>query len=509
MVPERIWSPGGAGSDWVIGDTGQIDTQEQRLLSTEITGANDTIVTREGNDWVLAGLGDDTVITGEGTDSVLGDAGAMTYGSNLVRPDYLASDSVNGGDDAIQTGNGDSFVIAGMGSDQISALNGLDIVLADLGFIDNRIPRYESSALFGDDDSVDVGAGGSFVFGGLGNDSLTSRDGNERDFIFGDNGYVQGPESVLEAATLTPESGGDDIIELDGGADVIMAGNGADQLFGGDGIDVLIGDHASLKTENGNRRFDTTDPGLGGNDILNGGADNDMMIGGKGNDEFIGDFTEDSILGNFGQITDSTNFSGSGVSSDPGNRELIAELLFDLYNYSVYDSQNPARQDRVLSLQPVLTSDEARALTSQELLDFLRSLPVDDITGGSVGNEANIAGSLSELEAPAAGDDQSQESNDENAERATPSSGSDNEQQEAPEAGLMPGVNSKTPRVEENESEDNELVTAGALLAAVASARGWQYRNRLDRFDEKTVDWQSGASYSRWQRTTSGNNNNT
>lgn len=108
-------------------------------------------------------------------------------------------------------------------------------------------------------------AGGAYVFGGQGADTII--DANGSNFIFGE--------------------GGNDVLAGQGGQDSIYGGSGQDQLQGGADNDMLAGDTGN----------DTLDGGSGadrlygdaGNDLLDGGAGDgagDSVYGGAGDDTF-------------------------------------------------------------------------------------------------------------------------------------------------------------------------------------------------------------------------------
>ena len=91
-------------------------------------------------------------------------------------------------------------------------------------------------------------------------------------------------DQIVVAETLTF------VFELNGmgGDDVIAGGAGTDTLNGGAGMDTLLG--------------------RGGNDQLFGGAGNDLLIGGEGNDGLNGEANDDTLSGDNGN----DNLSGGG-----------------------------------------------------------------------------------------------------------------------------------------------------------------------------------------------------
>lgn len=111
------------------------------------------------------------------------------------------------------------------------------------------------------DDTMD-GADGSpaFLSGGIGNDSITGGNGNDR--LFGDSGH-----DYISAGL------GNDTVYGGDGADGLFAGEGDDQIYGGAGADDIS------DTGGFNRIF-----GEGGNDRIYAGDDDDFVSGGAGED---------------------------------------------------------------------------------------------------------------------------------------------------------------------------------------------------------------------------------
>lgn len=109
------------------------------------------------------------------------------------------------------------------------------------------------------------------VYGGAGNDTITTGKGNDR------------VDGGLGNDTISTGAGRDDVFG-NGGDDVIDAGSGHDVVYGGDGNDTL----------RGGKGRDTIEGGKG-NDILEGGSGNDVLSGGLGDDTIRGDTGNDVI----------------------------------------------------------------------------------------------------------------------------------------------------------------------------------------------------------------------
>jgi glycerophosphoryl diester phosphodiesterase len=168
-----------------------------------------------------------TLITGDGADFVEGTTG-----------------------NTIQTGNGDDTVLVG-GKSSVSAGDGKDQIFigqngaasntsADGGNGDDVITVVEASGsnnLLGaaGDDALSVVEGSrQSLFGGSGNDTLTSGGSNNR--LYGGSG-----DDKLFSSVNDSLSGGD-------GNDVLFAGEGGNRLSGGTGVDQFWIANASLPT---------------------------------------------------------------------------------------------------------------------------------------------------------------------------------------------------------------------------------------------------------------------
>lgn len=117
------------------------------------------------------------------------------------------------------------------------------------------------------------------VYGGAGNDTITTGKGNDR------------IDGGLGNDTIKSGAGRDDVFG-NGGDDVIDAGSGHDVVYGGDGNDTL----------RGGKGRDTLEGGAG-NDVLEGGSGNDVLSGGLGDDTIRGDAGNDVVYTGAGKDT--------------------------------------------------------------------------------------------------------------------------------------------------------------------------------------------------------------
>lgn len=131
-----------------------------------------------------------------------------------------------------------------------------------------NVSAVDSIEVFGLDgnDTINIATNviGSYVLGGLGNDTITGSNGND----------------TLSGAA------GKDRLNGRGGDDRLAGGKHADQLSGGEGNDRLYGEGSDDRIE-----------GNDGRDRAYGGSGNDTMLGGNHNDTMYGEDGNDSLDG--------------------------------------------------------------------------------------------------------------------------------------------------------------------------------------------------------------------
>ncbi|MBI2314196.1 MAG: hypothetical protein HYU77_17055, partial [Betaproteobacteria bacterium] len=268
-------------------------------------------------------------------------------GNDTVYADGAASaTSPQGGRDLVEAGAGQDRVVAGAGADWIEGGAGADIVSGDAGndalYGDTTNGRtltvaqaiaqgatQAATGLRGDwlaggagDDVLVSGADDDVLFGGQGADLLAGGGGD--DLLDGDNHYVAAGFDWTVAATANPfnrvlgplavEEGYAGV----GGADVLLGGAGNDLLLGGAGDDYLDGQADDdliaggegadvLVGGAGNDRLtgELNEPGLdpakAGDDYLDGGEGEDWLAGEAGADLLVGGTGNDTLLGGAGE----------------------------------------------------------------------------------------------------------------------------------------------------------------------------------------------------------------
>lgn len=257
---------------------------------------------------INTGAGNDQVNVSQRTDGTLDvDVNGQKYHVTLAPGQQLGVRSGDGNDmiHAADNVTVNMDVYGGAGNDSITTGRGIDRIDGGAG-----------------DDMIRSGAGRDDVFGNAGNDIIDAGDGH--DVVYGGDG--------------------DDIVRGGAGRDYIEGGAGNDTLTGGTGDDVLSGG-----------RGDDSILGEQGNDRVYTGAGRDTVNNGAGNDVVYGQTTDDTITAAQGANNAVTNVAlpttgagatlGSSVSvtgspefqqrinadldmlrSSPNGRQMLAQL---------------------------------------------------------------------------------------------------------------------------------------------------------------------------------------
>ena len=359
---------GGDNTDVVLGDNGHAIFNAAGILTYITTidpgiGGDDYIDTGSGNNTVLGGVGADQIFGKGGNDVIVGDNGNASFTDTGLLTYITTSDVAFGGDDVIKAGDGFNTILGGSGADQITGGANTDVIIGDNGNATfdpssgDSILRdiISTDVTVGGNDIINAGDGSNVVIGGFGADQITG--GANEDVILGDNGHgVFNALGILTyITTISPDVGGDDVINSGDGTNVVIGGIGADQINGGTGRDIVLGD-------NGNATFDdtgvltliqTSDAAVPGNydDIIKGFAGDNVIFGGNGNDQITTLGGNDVIAGDNGIATfDSTagasvirdiisTDTGIGgndtINAGDGNNIVIAGYGNDLVNTGV------------------------------------------------------------------------------------------------------------------------------------------------------------------------------
>jgi Ca2+-binding RTX toxin-like protein len=338
---------GGAGDDFLNGDT----DDDVRFIG------QDKLLGGDGNDRLMGGALDDVLDGGAGDDRLYGDAYFSPFALENAQP------SIHPGADVLLGGTGNDFLDGGSGNDRLDGGMGTDILLGQggddqldggdgqdtlIGGLGNDllVGGQGDDALYGDDQANGVEGGADVLDGGAGNDTLSGGAGDDT-YLFG-RGYGQdtitnfdtgfGRRDVIQ---LLPDVLPSDIVvtrgvdpsrtEL-GQADLILtiAGtqdqvtvrgffaaefNQIQQVIFRDGtiwdVPTLVSKASTLEgtveadvLKSTSLLLNETLMGLGGDDVLDGGAGADLLIGGTGDDTYVVDTMLDQIIERPGEGTD-------------------------------------------------------------------------------------------------------------------------------------------------------------------------------------------------------------
>jgi Ca2+-binding RTX toxin-like protein len=308
-------------ADILLGDNGVIvrndgTAEANDIFSTDPAfGGRDTIRGNGGDDIIIGGSGDDNAIGGTGNDIILGDNGYVRRNASDVVEEIETLFPAVGGSDRIEGNEGVDVVLAGAGNDTVFGNQSTDYLVGDNGRVEfnqdadlstiDRVTTTDPTS--GGNDTINGGAGDDFVLGGSGDDTIGGQ--TENDVLLGDNGQFQFTTGRLtRIATSDPTIGGRDVINGDAGDDIALGGANDDTINGFTGRDILLGDNGFLDyVEDSDPmtidRIQTTQPAVGGADTINGDAGDDIAIGGAGNDIIRGNQGNDQLLGDNGQVT--------------------------------------------------------------------------------------------------------------------------------------------------------------------------------------------------------------
>jgi Ca2+-binding RTX toxin-like protein len=369
----------GTGPDVILGDSGMVTRRADKTLVRVETlapgiGGADNILADDGFDVVFGGAMGDNILAGTDAsrDVVVGDNGFAVFDAAQVLLEIRSTDPSIGGDDNIVVGDGDDFVIGGIGNDFINVDratglpiaddSGKDVIIGDNGYAlfhavggkSLLTEIHTTSPESGGNDVIFAANGQDVVLGGSGSDYIDAGTDGSRDIVLGDNGEAFfGPtEVLLTIRTTDPAYGGDDAIRTGNGLDIVLGGSGNDlilasgandfqtalsliaagrygDLDGGDAVrDIVLGDNGEANFDAAGNLLNvkSTDPAIGGDDIIVTGRGNDVVIAGMGNDLVLadgGDEVTDMVIGDSGSAT----FDGSAAFL-PGEENAILSFNF-------------------------------------------------------------------------------------------------------------------------------------------------------------------------------------
>jgi len=437
---------------------------------------------------------------------IFGDNGRVEYAGPVGGLELSLMESTvpsQGGDDTIETGDGEKHIIGGFGADIITAGVGDHVVMGDNGRVNydtDGAPKVLETTdtvdhpEYGGDDVITLGSGDGVIFGGMGSDEITTHDGTE--VIFGDNGRVEyvGPVGGLELSLIEstlPLEGGDDTIRTGNGTKYIIGGFGSDSITTGTGSDILIGDNGVVECdENGlPETVYSTWPDVGGVDtlettagtnILIGGTKGDFIYGGSGRDAIFGDSGEVTLLNGVWHTLEATDyfiggddFMDGGAGNDvmmggAGNNtfagSLSEDIMIDTYGRVTF-TPDASKVTSVIRLDT--TSLIANVMTELEGGKDIGEIPEVETAGdrefadegwlfgsfqewGVSGAGMNLAGHKGSYGLAGTGDEQTDQPRDHHGLSQAPSAGEG--EPSIPESETLPG---EEPPIEEEATEEN------------------------------------------------------
>ena len=302
-------------ADVLLGDNGHASFVNGVLVNVFTTapavGGVDTITSGLGANVILGGAAGDVIHAGSDAafDVVLGDNGRVTYDAAtglLVRAE--TTDAAIGGADIIDGGDSANVILGGAAGDTITTLNptARSFILGDNGeatfTLTGAMIRFSTNApAIGGDDMITTGGASDLIAGGAANDVIHSGAGD--DFVVGDNGFFDFliPGTLSTMVSTDPTIGGTDMIYGEGDEDYIFGGTAGDFISGGLGHDVLLGDDGRYEAARpDNQKFTSIHTGAtdgGGNDTVHGDEGDDFILGQQGGDFLYGDAGDDDLTG--------------------------------------------------------------------------------------------------------------------------------------------------------------------------------------------------------------------
>ncbi|MFA5123470.1 FG-GAP-like repeat-containing protein, partial [Zavarzinia sp.] len=264
-------------------------------------------------------------VDGDGDlDALVGSSdGTLRYYENTgtaTAPVYVERTGAANPYDGLDVGAQSTPILADLDGD-----GDLDLASGESGGTLKYYPTTDP--VIGGDDIITLGEGDNIALGGFGNDTITT--GSGADIILGDNGavsYIPGTTQLLQATStdLVNGTGGIDTIITGDGNNLILAGVGADNVTAGAGLDLVMGDNGEFNwgaTTGLLESFMSTDPILGGNDVILVGEGDNIVVGGFGSDTITSGSGTDILLGDNGAVsyTPGTTNLLQAVSTDPVN----------------------------------------------------------------------------------------------------------------------------------------------------------------------------------------------
>ncbi len=296
-------------------------------------GGNDALYGGEGNDTLEGDNGGDLLYGGAGRDTVSYandktgvnvnlQTGAASGGEAASDQLFDIEDAIGGdGNDTFVADDDGSYIRGGIGNDTLTGSTGIDVL--DGGDNDDTLNGNEGNdQLLGraGTDSLYGGAGDDELDGGTGADIIDGGDGN--DTVLFDN-ELAAVTVNLSTNTAVSNNVTDTLVSIEivsgSNFDDDLTGNSdANRLYGRGGADIIRGD-ASEST--------------GSDDQLYGGSGNDTVYGNAGNDEIEGNADDDKLFGGLGDDTLDGGAGNDELDGGSGDDNLIGGSGNDVISF--------------------------------------------------------------------------------------------------------------------------------------------------------------------------------
>ncbi|MDT8419498.1 MAG: calcium-binding protein, partial [Desulfuromonadales bacterium] len=346
-----------------------IDTPQSRLIESN----TDNILNID-EDWDLTGLGAKVLVYIGGlpqnqTDGVLRDAELL-----------LSVNGDTGGVDTITGNAGDDAIIGGAGGDIIHGNAGNNVIFGDnarlfaapvdAAAMDAGAPLYWSDLStqlpdVGGNDVIDAAGDNDIVFGGAGADTVTISGGHN--IVLGDNGMINyGSDGDLGDIDLIdstdPAVGGVDMVTTGSGDDMIVGGAYGDIIDSGDGYNLVIGDNGSVTATDGSYQTLPNQPMTIGRIETTafgiGGVD--VITTGTGSDIVLGGHDEGTTT------VGGTTYSGDTINVGSGHNIVLGDDGTIVYD----DDSDPSDIDEIVSTSTTAAggADSITSLGGQDII---------------------------------------------------------------------------------------------------------------------------------------------
>ncbi|PCH93561.1 MAG: hypothetical protein COB84_09090 [Rhodobacteraceae bacterium] len=382
---------GGDGADEIYGgdDADTIQLNSDEFDGDDIYGGEggddydtlDTVGTPEDIEIVFDGDESGTVETPNGDIAEFAEIEAVETGAG---DDVVDAEDTTGGVD-ITTNDGSDTVIGGSGDDVINTSGGNDDAI-DTGF-DAPSP-YD---IFDIDPDADPSDDLDVVYGGAGNDDITT--GDDADTIYGGTG-----DDTIDSGI------DDDYVEGGDGDDVINAGQGADEVYGGDGNDTInTGIDTFTDYENDDPTFPFIDPnttdgsdtvyGGAGEDVITTGDDADTIYGGADNDTIDGGIDDDDIYGGAGDDSIDGGHGSDLIYGGDGDDTINAAENFGEPELGIGEVLDATDPEPTNGLDTVYGGAGNDTIFGGDDNDVLFGGDDNDVIDGGIDNDALYGGS--------------------------------------------------------------------------------------------------------------------